>query len=243
MDRMPTYTVKLESSMEIASGTMAFHFQKPAGFSFKAGQAVDWTLIDPKESDAEGNTRSFSICSAPYEPCLMIATRMRDTAFKRILKTMPVDAEITVAEPWGELILHEDSSVPAVFLTGGIGITPFRSIILQAFRDQLPHRISLFYSNRHPEDAAFLEELTENEKANSNLKLIPTVTQLNESKQPWQGETGHIDLAMLKRHIDQIAAPIYYVAGPPAMITSMQALLKEAGVSDANVRVEQFDGY
>src|ERR671913_578069 len=84
---MPIYKTKLKSRQEIAGGTMAFHFKKPEGFAYKAGQFADYTLINPSETDAEGNTRAFSLASAPYEDDLMVATRMRDTAFKRVLKT------------------------------------------------------------------------------------------------------------------------------------------------------------
>ena len=77
---MPIYKVKLQRKEEIADGTMAFYFEKPKGFEFKAGQFGDFTLIDPAETDAEGNTRGFSLASAPYEDFLMFATRMRDTA-------------------------------------------------------------------------------------------------------------------------------------------------------------------
>ena len=164
--------VKLKSRREIAEGTMAFHFEKPPGFAFKAGQALAWTLLDPPETDDESRMRNFSIASAPGEPDLMIATRMRDTAFKRVLKTMPLGTEVRIVGPFGSLILHQNADRPAVFLAGGIGITPFRSMLRQAAEQKLPHHIFLFYSNRRPEDAAFLEELEELEKENSNYKFI-----------------------------------------------------------------------
>src|SRR5580704_6423939 len=74
---------KLIRREEVAEGTMAFHFEKPSGFTFKAGQSADVTLVDPPDTDAEGNTRTFSIASPPFENELVFTTRMRDTAFKR----------------------------------------------------------------------------------------------------------------------------------------------------------------
>src|SRR5207302_5876291 len=85
---------KLVSRHEVAEGTTAFHFEKPANWTFKAGQYLDMTLTDPSETDAEGNIRSFSIASAPHEDTLMVTTRMRDTAFKRELKRMPLGAAV-----------------------------------------------------------------------------------------------------------------------------------------------------
>ena len=187
---MAIFKVKLKSRQEIAFGTMAFHFEKPEGFAYKAGQFGDFTLADPPETDAEGNTRGFSLASAPYESDLMVATRMRDTAFKRVLKTMELGTELPLDAPYGSLTLHSDASIPAVFLSGGIGVTPVRSIILQATHDKLPHKIVLFDSNRRPEDSAFLEELTEAQKGNPNFTFVGTMTEMEQSSQEWSGETG-----------------------------------------------------
>lgn len=128
---MPIYKTKLKSKQEIAAATMAFHFEKPEGFAYKAGQFADYTLVNPSETDAEGNTRGFTLASAPYEDDIMLATRMRDTAFKRVLKTMKIGTEITLDAPYGSFTLHNNTQIPAVFLTGGIGVTPARSIVLQ----------------------------------------------------------------------------------------------------------------
>jgi len=245
---MATHRVKLKSRREIAEGTIAFHFEKPPGFAFKAGQALAWTLIDPPETDDEGGARNFSIASAPGEPDLMIATRMRDTAFKRVLKTMPLGTEVRIVGPFGSLILRQNVDRPAVFLAGGIGITPFRSMLRQAAEQNLPHHLFLFYSNRRPEDAAFLEELEELEKENTNYKFIGTMTEMAGSNRVWRGETGYIDQEMLAKYIGDLAAPIYYIAGPPAMVAAamvaaIEQTLSLAGVSSDDVRAEEFAGY
>jgi ferredoxin-NADP reductase len=150
---MVTHQVRLKERQRIAEGTMAFHFEKPGKFAFTAGQFMSCTLIDSLNTDAEGNTRAFSIASAPDEADLMIATRMRNTAFKSALNILPIGTEVIIQGPFGSFILHNDSTRPAVFLAGGIGITPFRSMLWQAVRSKLPHPLFLFYSNRRPEDA------------------------------------------------------------------------------------------
>jgi ferredoxin-NADP reductase len=236
-------TIKLKNRREIVAGTMAFHFEKPAGFTFTPGQAGDFTLANPPETDAEGNKRSFSLAGAPYEPDLIIATRMRNTAFKRSLKVVPLGTELTLDAPWGELTLHDDVTIPAVFLTGGIGITPVRSIVLQATHDKLGRKLILFYSNHRPEDAAFLDELAQAQNENPNFTLIATMTKMEESSQPWHGETGTIDRAMLLRSLGDLSTPIYYISGPPGMVNAMQKMLSEAGVKSSNVRAEEFSGY
>jgi len=98
------YGSKLLSRVEVAEGTMAFHFEKPSGFSFKAGQFADVTLTVPPETDAEGNTRTFSIASPPFENELVFTTRMRDTAFKRSLKKVPLATEVQIGAAAGSFI-------------------------------------------------------------------------------------------------------------------------------------------
>ena len=237
------FLCKLKVRKEVAEGTMAFRFEKPSGWTFKAGQYLDMTLLDPSETDSEGNVRSFSIASAPHEESLMVATRMRDTAFKRVMKTMPIGTTVKIEGPSGDLILQNDSTRAAVFLAGGIGITPFRSIVQWAAKEKLPHRIVLFYSNRRPEDAAFLAELQSLERANPKYTLIASMTEMEKSHQPWQGETGLIDQGMLGRHLKGAASPIYYIAGPPAMVKGLHEMLSTAGVNEGDIHVEEFAGY
>ena len=240
---MATYTVSLKHRREVAEGTTAFLFEKPDGLSFKAGQYLNFTLLDPPETDAEGNTRTFSIASAPDEEELMMATRMRDTAFKRVLKTMPLGAQVEIEGPYGNFTLHKNAARPAVFLTGGIGITPYRSIIRDAGRKKLPHRLLLFYSNRRPEDGAFLEELQQAERDNPNYQFIGTMTDMANSKRPWQGKTGYINRDMLAQSISDLTTPIYYIAGPPGMVTAMRKMLADADINDDSIRTEEFNGY
>jgi len=230
---MPKNLVKLKKREAVANGTIAFHFDKPAGFEFKAGQFLELALLNPPETDAEGNARAFSIASAPSEPDLFVATRMRDTAFKRVLKTMPLGTEIEIDGPFGDLILHNRVERPAVLLAGGIGITPFRSIVFRAAQEKLAHWLFLFYSNHRPEDAPFLQELQALQAVNPNYKLIETMTAVE----------GRISKELLLRHLEKLDGPVYYVAGPPGLVSGMHELLNSAGVDDDDIRLEEFAGY
>ena len=234
---------KLVKKEAAAEGTMLFQFEKPEGFTYKAGQFADYTLIDPTDTDAEGNTRGFTLSSAPCEPNLMCTTRMRDTAFKRVLKDLPIGTEVELDAPYGSFTLHNKVDRPAVFLTGGIGITPVRSIILQSVHDKTGHRIIVFYSNKRPEDAAFLDELGRVADGEASITVVATMTEPEKSRHGWTGETGYIDQAMLARHIEGLAAPIYYLCGPAGMVTAMRSLLNSAGVDDDDIRTEEFTGY
>lgn len=237
------YKIKLIKSEQIADRTMAFHWEKPKGFQYKAGQYGDYTLIDPPFTDAEGNIRSFSFAEPPEGKFLSFATRMRETAFKKILLTYKPGAEISVDGPFGSFVLHNNAARPAVLIAGGIGITPFRSIIQNAAKEKLPHKIFLFYSNRRPEDAAYLQELEEAQALNPNYRFIGLMTNMEDSKIPWAGETGRLNEKIVAKYIPKLPAPIYYLAGPPGLVSGMRKMLNGAGVNDDDIRAEEFPGY
>ncbi|HZK76798.1 MAG TPA: FAD-dependent oxidoreductase [Candidatus Kapabacteria bacterium] len=251
--------LKILNSNEIARGTNVFHLSKPEGFEYEPGQTIDLTLLDPKEMDAEGPVRTFSLVSAPHEPELMFATRMRDTSFKRALKNAQPGMELAWDGPYGSFIMHRNAAKPAVFLAGGIGITPFMSMVKHADHQKLPHQIYLFHSNHTPEDSPFLSDLTEFEKQNPQFHYIPTMTDLDsEANSPsyeakrnrrglgggsWSGERGFVDKPMIERHVSDLSTPIYYMAGPAGFVTAMRKMLVEAKVDEDSIRFEEFPGY
>ncbi|MGP1679026.1 MAG: hypothetical protein ACTS6J_17945 [Burkholderiales bacterium] len=127
-------------------------------------------------------------------------------------------------------------------MAGGIGITPFMSMLRQAAEDRSPQPLYLAYSNRRPEDAAFLDELQELERRNRYFRLMATMTAMSKSAHEWSGETGVVDAVMLKRLAGDLAGPTYYIVGPPAMVEAMQRTLADAGVAADKVRTEEFYG-
>jgi ferredoxin-NADP reductase len=238
----PTFEATLVGREPVAERTMAFRFAKPADWTYRAGQFVDITLLDPPETDADGNTRGFSISSAPSENVIMITTRLRDTAFKRVLQKMPLGTSVKIEGPFGDLRLHH-AARPAVVLTGGIGITPFRSILLETIRaGGLPYPVVVLYANRRPQDAAFLDELGALAKQDVNLRFVPTMSGLD-AQDTWEGERGHIDASMLGRHLEGVTDAIYYLTGPPGMVQGLRTMLIDAGIDEDDIRTEEFTGY
>lgn len=240
---MPDWRIKLTGREEIAELTMAFHFKKPEDLEFTAGQFVDLSLINPPEIDSAGASRTLTIASAPFENELMFAMRIRNTAFKRVLRELPLGSESLIDDPAGVFTLHHDPCRPVVFIAGGIGITPFVSILRQAAREELPHQLRLFFSNRRPEDAAFFAELQDMQQINPKYRFIPTMTQMWRSRQTWQGETSYINAALLSKYIGSIAGPTYFLAGPPSMIEATRQMLLEHGVGRNDINSDPFDGY
>ena len=244
---MAGYQLKLKRKQQVAEGTLALYFDKPDDFSFQAGQCARLVLIDPPETDDEGNGRIFSLASTPIESELMVATRIRTSAFKRVLNTLEPGAELTLKGPYGDFTLPADSARELVFITGGIGITPVRSMLLQAIAenhtDSKRRKMTLFYANRRPEDAAFLDELTQACAEDPDCTLVATMSQAEQSAQDWQGERGYVDQAMLERHLIDLTSPVYYLDGPPELVAAMKTMLVDAGVAEDQLRTEEFAGY
>ena len=232
----------LRQRRDVAEGTSAFHFAKPEGFEFKAGQAMELLIPDPANPGKDFG-HAFSIVAAPHEDELVFATRMRDSAYKNALKSLAPGARVRLDGPFGSLTLHNKRSRAAVFIAGGIGITPFMSMLRHAAHEKLPQKIALLYSNRRPEDAAFLEELQALSKSHPDFRLVATMTEMEKSARRWEGERRLIDAAFVRDAVRDLADPIFYVAGPPAMVEAIRKTLAEAGVDDDDIRSEDFYGY
>ena len=212
---------------------MAFVFQAP-DFSFRAGQYIEVELIAPPYTDEKGNERHFSIASSPNDKgILMVATRMRPSAFKRGLAEIPLGTEVKIKGPRGNFTLHENPSKKAVLIAGGIGITPCRSIIKYATQEKLPHKITLIYSNRNPKSAAFLDDLQKLENENKNFKLIARMTDTE----------GYVDAALIQKSAGDLKDVIFYEVGPPGMVEAMTKILEELKISRDELRFEEFSGY
>jgi len=238
---MNDYIVKLKSKKIIAENTLLFGFEKPAGFQFRAGQFLMITLPQIPEGIEKGNSRSMSIDSPPYLDNLEIAIRGGDSPFKVALEKVSVGDKVQIKGSYGIFTLPMDNLVSIVFLVGGIGITPVRSILLQATHDKSSQEFHLFYSNRRPEDSAFLEELTTLD--NPNYKFIGTMTKMEESQRVWDGERGFITMEMVKKYILDIKIPLYYIVGSTEFVERMKQMLLEEGIERKKIKLEEFPGY
>jgi ferredoxin-NADP reductase len=240
---MSGYKSTLLGRTEVAEGTMAFQFEKPPDFVFKAGQYIDLTLSGVQRGPSNGLTHTFSIASSLFDEDLLVTTRIRNTVFKQALSILPIGSGATIDGPMGSFSLHNNTARPAVFLAGGIGIAPFLSMLSYATGKNLRHPIVLFYANRYLEDAAFMDPLWKLERANPRFRFVPTLTRTDKNYRGWKGEKGHINSEMLVTQVGMLRGPIYYIAGPPTMVAATRRTLCEVGVDEDDIRTEEFAGY
>ena len=232
----------VKEKREVAKGTLMVTFDLLGEqVDFEPGQYFFVTLPDLGYQDDKGLRRHITVVTSPNDKGVLgLATRLRDSAFKKTLTEVPEGAEVEVEPPKGKFLLPKDTSRPLVFIAGGIGITVFHSMLLYIREEGLPYRVTLIYSNRDRESAAFLDELEQLERELPDFRLILTMT----DDPHWEGETRRVDATFCKEHVEgDLNQYTFMVAGPPAMAEGVQAELAEAGVDEGNITADRFSGY
>jgi ferredoxin-NADP reductase/nitrite reductase/ring-hydroxylating ferredoxin subunit len=251
---------------DIVNGTdvMSFKFSKHNDdqinnkiLNYNAGQFAFFD-IGQVYNDPKGPIRHFTISSSPTEDFIMFSTRIRDSPYKKRLSILEKGAKVKFRGPEGQFVLHQDYSKYTVFLSGGIGVTPFRSMIKYATDMQLPVPIIMFDSNRDRNNILFKKEFDDWASINKNLKIIYTISEKEEQQQQhneqsqlstindWKGEYGRIDKAMILKYLDTniLNNSIFYICGPPSMLKAMQNLLQDdLEIPKERIKVEEFTGY
>ena len=238
----PTFEATLFRRELVAERTMSFCFTKPADWTYRAGQFVDITLLDPPETDAEGDTRGFSISSAPSEDVIMITTRLRDTAFKRVLQSAPIGTAVKIEGPFGDLRLHH-SARPAVVLTGGIGITPFRSILLETIRaGGLPTPCSSSMPTDGPRTRPSSTSCAGWPSRTRTSRFVPDDVGTGALRTLGRGAGPHRCVyagPLPRRHDRRHLLPDW----PSRNGQGLRTMLVDGGVDEDDIRTEEFTGY
>ncbi len=253
---LPKRPLELELSLSektSIAGTdiMSFKFSRSDEHNYLNYKAGQYSVVNlGTNEDPEGPTRSFTIASSPSEKeFILISTRIRDTPFKKKLAGMDIGSPVNITAPMGEFVLPNDYSNSLIFLSGGIGVTPFRSILKYATDNQLPVKIMVFDSNRDQNNILYKEEFDEWAKLNKNLKIIYTITDdfsAADKEVNWKGERGYINKVMLTKYLtrNELDNSIFYICGPPGMLNAMQKLLEvDLHIPKQRIKIEEFTGY
>ncbi len=230
-----TFSTRLLERIPRVEGVKTFRFERIKQYEFTAGQ---WFVLTIPEGDGY-LTKHFTHSSSPTEGYIDLTTRLTGSQFKNTLDALPVGTEVEIEGPFGDFTLREGAERVA-FLTGGIGITPVRSI-LRFMADTGDHRdVTLFFGNKDLESIVFRLEL---ENFATRLPHLKIVHVLSDPQSDWEGYRGHVRGEILETELGDADGLTYYISGPPAMVTTMKDLLKERGVGRREMVLENFEGY
>jgi len=239
MDPM-TFTGALLEKIERVPGTASYRFSRPDGYTFEPGQHYAITIATP-----EGPlTHTFSHADAPTESFTELTTRLTGSPFKNALDALPVGAEAEFSGPRGRFLFRYDAPKIA-FLTGGVGITPIRSMLRYLADTHGAGRaegqeLVLFYGCMTEDDVTYGAELDELAATIPGLRMVLVITKPSDS---WKGHQGFITTDVIRAELPDPSVWTYYVVGPPPMIVAMQKVLGELEIPDAQTVVENFAGY
>jgi len=224
--------LKLVKKINEARDTKSFFFEAEEDLIWIPGQYIYITLPKLNYSDERGNTRHFTISSSPSEGNLIrVTVRVRqESGYKKTLDELPIGAITEAKIPQGTFVLDE-SIKNNIFLAGGIGITPFRSMIKYNIDKNLKIPMHIIYSNSDSE-FVFKNELDIWQKNNDFMK----VTYFDSSV------SGHLDAIKLKT-LCSIENNTFWIVGPSAFVSAMEDILGELKVSEDNIKSEKFTGY
>jgi ferredoxin-NADP reductase len=207
------FETQLLSVRDEAKDIKTFLFEKPADFEYKAGQYAHFDLLKLTHPDARGLSHHFSFSSSPTEDHISFTTKIRqESGYKQTFCELTKGANITVRGPGGQFILNdEDTSVPQVMIAGGIGVTPYRSIIKYVVDNSLVIPIHLIYSATTAEEFAFKAEFDSFTQSNPNFTVSYIVTHPEGSVTPWSGYTGRLDEMMMQQFVPDLESSVFLV--------------------------------
>jgi ferredoxin-NADP reductase/Na+-translocating ferredoxin:NAD+ oxidoreductase RnfD subunit len=232
----------LKDKVRIATNTADFIFNPGRKIAYQPGQYMEWTLPHQKV-DSRGNRRYFTLASSPTESDIRIGVKFFEdgSSFKGALLDMDTKTPIVASQIAGEFTLPKNKTQKLVFIAGGIGITPFRSMVKYLIDKKQPRTATLLYSVKTEKDISYKNIFDEAKNA-IGLKTIYTVTDKDNKTSPGI-QTGFITAELIRAEIPDYSERIYYISGTHAMVIAMKDILSELGVPKHQIKVDFFPGY
>ncbi|MBD3425679.1 MAG: hypothetical protein GF409_00450 [Candidatus Omnitrophica bacterium] len=236
---MQQIQTNLTEVIDRAPGVKSFRFGIDKRIEFKAGQYF-FVKIDV---GGAGMEKPFSFSNSPTEEGYAEFTkRLTGSDFSKALDRMKPGARASLRMPYGKFTLEEDRKI--AFLSGGIGITPVRSMAKYATDSKLPTEMVLIYGNNTEEDIIFREDLDRMAEVNDKFQVVYTLTAPDVCPVSEQCRRGLIDAEMIKEEIPDYTQRVFYICGPPGMLKGLRKVLcEDLALGEDTIRTEQFSGY
>jgi ferredoxin-NADP reductase len=230
------FQTEVTKTLQRTADVKSVRFFRPNSFEYKPGQWMNVTIQTKKQK----LRKHFTMSSSPTEKNFIELTKkLTGHPFANALDALEPGDKVEIDAPYGEFILDEKASKIGM-LSGGIGITPLRSMCKYATDQKLENSIILLYGNNTVKDIAFRKEFEELQKVNSNLNVVHTLAKPPSS---WNGYSGYIDAEIIRQEIPDYQKRQFYTCGPPSMVDAMQKLLEELKIPKSQMKTENFAGY
>jgi ferredoxin-NADP reductase len=235
--------LRLKEKIKVASDSYDFIFLANQKMNFKPGQYMEWTLEHGRR-DNRGMRRFFTIASSPTEKDIRLGVKFYDkpSSFKQNLMAMRPGETIVASQLAGNFVLPPDRSQKLVFIAGGIGVTPFRSMVKQLIDTSQQRDITIFYFNKSEQDIAY-KDIFDEAQADLGLKVIYALTDLGSISPVWRGMKGPLSPEIIKQEVLDYKERLFYLSGPRSMVVSYEEVLSKLGVSREQIKIDYFPGF
>jgi len=235
-------SIKLKEKREIGLGIYEFIFEKDVNYSYQSGQYLEWT-IKTKNIDSRGNRRYFTLSSSPTEEDLKIGIKIyeKPSNFKKALLELNTETRVLAGNLAGDFVLPKNPK-NLVFIAGGIGITPFRSMIKYLLDKNITLPITVFYSNKLASEIVY-KDIFDKAEEKLNIKTVYNLTDESTIPDQWSGYKGRINDEIIKKEVPQYKSAVFYLSGPHSMVVGFEETLIRLGISTSQIKKDFFPGY
>lgn len=242
--------LKLKEKKEVATDTFDFIFENKQKFDFKSGQYMEWTFAH-KSPDSRGVRRYFTIASSPTEKDIRLGVKFypkenKQSSFKEHMLSLPIGSQLIASQKSGDFVLPEDKTKELVLIAGGIGITPFRSMLKYLLDKKERRSITLLYSNKKISDIAY-KDILDQAESELGIKTFYAITDKGEVPMGIALGTnmynGFIDSEIIKKEVPDFINKTFFISGPHAMVNAFHNTLKSMGVPRKNIKIDFFPGF
>jgi ferredoxin-NADP reductase/Na+-translocating ferredoxin:NAD+ oxidoreductase RnfD subunit len=235
--------VTFKQKVTLAKDTLGFIFTPNKPLAFLPGQYVEWTLSQKKQ-DSRGNRRYFTIASSPTEPDIQLGVKYypNPSQFKQALNSLSPDTKMMIGSLSGDFTLPDDQNKKLVFIAGGIGVTPFRSMIKYLIDKKEKRDIVLFYSNKTQDEIAY-KEIFDQASREFGLKTIYTLSDETKLPSGWTGDKGFLTADKVKNLVPDFKERTFYLSGPHGMVAAFEKTLSQIGVPKIQIKTDYFPGF
>ena len=236
------WTFQLRKKTRLAPDILEFAFRRPQRLAFAPGQYLEFTL-GHAHADSRGNRRYFTLASSPTEDQVRLGVRFspQGSSFKQALARLDSRGPLLGGQLAGDFILPRDPRRKLVFIAGGIGITPYRSMLKYLIDMRMPRDVVVLYANRRPADIVYQDVLND-AQTQLGARVIYTVTDRSQVPAGWQGASGRVDAQMIAAVAPDYRERWFYLSGPPEMVRATDAALRQLGIPSSHIKRDYFPG-